>query len=117
MLTLASKNGLEKSFSPLTLEQSLLEVMQPEEVTYIQAVKIYPNPVSPNFSGLVIMEGLVNNALIKITDASGKLVNELNANGSTATWNTRRVDGTRVNLEFILFLVAIGMDLRPILVK
>jgi flagellar hook assembly protein FlgD len=38
----------------------------------------------------------VNNAKVKITDVSGKLIKETQANGSTATWNGRNVNGGRV---------------------
>ena len=59
-------------------------------------VRIYPNPVEPNFNGLIVIEGIVNNALLKLTDVSGKLVREIQANGSTATWNGRDLNGARV---------------------
>ena len=60
-------------------------------------VKIYPNPVAPNFNRNIVIEGLVNNAKLKITDASGNLVREVNANGSTAIWNGRTINGDRVS--------------------
>jgi len=60
-------------------------------------VRFFPNPVAPDFTGLVIIEGLVNNAQLKITDISGKLVREIRANGATATWNTRTLEGAKVN--------------------
>ncbi|WP_422355530.1 T9SS type A sorting domain-containing protein [Roseivirga pacifica] len=60
-------------------------------------VKIYPNPVPPNFNRNIVIEGLVNNAKLKITDASGNLVREVNANGSTAIWNGRTINGDRVS--------------------
>ncbi|SFF41775.1 type IX secretion system anionic LPS delivery protein PorZ [Thermoflexibacter ruber] len=50
-------------------------------------VKIFPNPVPPNFSGVVSISGLANNANVKITDVSGKLVYETMANGGTAVWD------------------------------
>ncbi|WP_286746549.1 MULTISPECIES: T9SS type A sorting domain-containing protein [unclassified Roseivirga] len=59
-------------------------------------VVAYPNPVKPGFEGSVVIEGLVNNAFLKITDVSGKLVKNLRANGSTAIWDVRDVNGTRV---------------------
>ena len=59
-------------------------------------VKIYPNPVPPNFNGEIVVNGLVNNALAKITDIGGKLINEVRANGSTAIWNGRDYNGVRV---------------------
>lgn len=59
-------------------------------------VEIYPNPVNPSFQGNIVVNGLANSALIKITDVSGKLVREVRANGSTALWNARDINGTRV---------------------
>lgn len=50
-------------------------------------VKIFPNPVTPAFVGVVGITGTPTDATVKITDASGKLVWETRANGSTATWN------------------------------
>lgn len=60
-------------------------------------VQIYPNPVNPSFQGQIVINGLANNALLKITDVSGKLVREVRANGSTALWNNRDINGKRVN--------------------
>lgn len=51
--------------------------------------KIFPNPVPPNFSGVVTIEGLPYNSSIKITDASGRLVANLEANGNTAVWDMK----------------------------
>lgn len=62
-----------------------------------QNVVAYPNPVPSNFNGRLVIEGLVNNAQLRITDTSGKLVRQLNANGSTATWNVRDQNGSRVS--------------------
>ncbi|OEK06812.1 type IX secretion system anionic LPS delivery protein PorZ [Roseivirga misakiensis] len=59
-------------------------------------VKIYPNPVNPSFQGEIVINGLANNALVKITDVSGKLVREARANGSTLLWNARNINGARV---------------------
>lgn len=41
------------------------------------SVKVYPNPVRPEYSGYVNIEGLADNSLVKIVDASGNLVKEL----------------------------------------
>ncbi|NVK83332.1 MAG: T9SS type A sorting domain-containing protein, partial [Cytophagia bacterium] len=59
-------------------------------------VKVYPNPVAPDFNGQIVIEGLVNNAQLKVTDISGKLVKEIRANGSTAIWNGRDLNNSRV---------------------
>lgn len=61
-----------------------------------QTVSIYPNPAMKNSLDRIVIEGLVNNALVKITDITGKLVKELRAQGSTALWNGRNVKGQAV---------------------
>jgi hypothetical protein len=50
-------------------------------------VKIFPNPVTPNFNGIVGIQGLPQNSVVKITDISGKLVYETRSEGGMATWN------------------------------
>lgn len=59
-------------------------------------VKVFPNPVKPGYSGSIAISGLVNNAVVKITDASGNLVIETVANGGTATWNGLNAMGQKV---------------------
>lgn len=61
-----------------------------------QSVKLFPNPVRQGFDGLVGMQGLVNQATVKITTVSGVLVQELQAEGGTATWDLRAYTGDRV---------------------
>ncbi|MGD1889167.1 MAG: hypothetical protein ACFB15_00960 [Cyclobacteriaceae bacterium] len=61
-----------------------------------QSVKLFPNPVRRSFDGLVGMQGLVNQATVKITTVSGVLVQELQAEGGTATWDLRAYTGDRV---------------------
>lgn len=71
-----------------------------------QNVKIFPNPVTKNFTGLVGISGLVNDAIVKITDVSGSLVREFRAEGGTATWNVADVYGRRVNTGVYLVFSA-----------
>jgi ligand-binding sensor domain-containing protein len=61
-----------------------------------QSVKLFPNPVRQGFDGLVGMQGLVNQATVKITTVSGVLVQELQAEGGTATWDLRAYTGDHV---------------------
>lgn len=58
-------------------------------------IKIFPNPVHPGYQGTVAISGLVNNAVVKITDISGKLIWQTQANGGMATWHVRNQEGTR----------------------
>ena len=66
------------------------------------AVKVFPNPVRPDFEGQIGIEGLVENAYVKITDAAGNLVYETRANGGTAVWNGRTLAGGRAETGIYL---------------
>lgn len=59
------------------------------------SVLVFPNPVHPQFNGLVGISGLVANAFVKITDVSGRLVYQTRANGGTASWDLTSQNGTR----------------------
>jgi streptogramin lyase len=56
----------------------------------------YPNPVPPDFNGLVAFKGLARDADIKITDLEGNLVFQTKAQGGQATWDGRDFRGNRV---------------------
>ncbi len=58
-------------------------------------VKIFPNPVTPGFNGVVGIQGLVENAEVKITDISGKLIWQTISSGGTATWKVTDYNGRR----------------------
>jgi ligand-binding sensor domain-containing protein len=59
-------------------------------------IKIFPNPVPPNHNGPIAIRGLVENALVKITDINGSLVFETRALGGQAIWNGKSLTGNKV---------------------
>lgn len=63
---------------------------------HIQPLKIYPNPVLPDYSGPITIDGLAQNAKVKITTITGELIYETLANGGRATWNGQDFNGYRV---------------------
>lgn len=65
-------------------------------------VKIFPNPVRPGYSGVVGITGVVSGANVKITDLTGNLVREINAEGGTATWDGKTLSGDRVKTGIYL---------------
>ncbi len=73
-----------------------------EGTTTHQAVKVFPNPVRPNFTGLVGISGLVANARVKITDTSGKLIYQTQAQGGTVSWDLRDYTGFRAKTGIYL---------------
>ncbi len=66
-------------------------------------VRIYPNPVEPDYEGLVNIDGLTENAHVKITDAAGNLVVALIANGGRAQWDG--YNGRRMKVRSGVYLV------------
>ena len=56
----------------------------------------YPNPVTPDYTGLITVTGLTLNAAVKILSSSGKLIAEGRSNGGTFTWDGNDRDGHRV---------------------
>lgn len=58
--------------------------------------KCFPNPVRPEYDGLIAIKGLVRDANVKITDISGRLVYETTAEGGQAIWNAKDYTGLRV---------------------
>ena len=59
-------------------------------------VKVFPNPVRPNFNGLITIQGIRYDSDVKITDVAGNLVYKTTSNGGTASWNGQTLDGQKV---------------------
>lgn len=60
-------------------------------------VKVFPNPVRPNYDGYITISGLVEDAAVKITDIAGNLVYEMTSLGGTAVWDGKTPDGEKVS--------------------
>jgi len=70
--------------------------------THRSDIQVYPNPVRENYEGPVAIKGLARDAIVKITDLSGKLVFETQALGGQAIWNGRDYNGRRVQTGIYL---------------
>ncbi|WP_290790530.1 two-component regulator propeller domain-containing protein [Flavihumibacter sp. UBA7668] len=73
-------------------------------------VLAYPNPVTPGYTGPIAIRGLVNNAVVKITELNGRLVYQGRALGGQAIWNGLDLNGKRVSTG--VYLVWISDDSR-----
>lgn len=56
----------------------------------------YPNPVKPDYTGLITITGLSFDADVKIVTSNGSLVNQGRSTGGTYTWNGKDLKGKRV---------------------
>ena len=55
----------------------------------------FPNPVKPDYGGMISITGLMDNSEIRIVDAGGNLVCKTRSNGGTAVWDGKLPDGRR----------------------
>lgn len=69
-------------------------------------VLVFPNPVPPNYNGTIAIKGLVNNAIVKITEMDGRLVYQTRALGGQAIWNGKDYKGRKISTGVYLVLVA-----------
>jgi hypothetical protein len=69
-------------------------------------VLVFPHPVPPGYSGTIAIRGLVNNALVKITELDGRLVYQARASGGQAVWDGRDYKGRRIAAGVYLVLIS-----------
>lgn len=62
-----------------------------KDVTYA-----YPNPVTPDYTGLITVTGLTYDAEVKIVTVNGTLVTEGRSSGGTFTWDGCDLQGKKV---------------------
>lgn len=60
-------------------------------------IRVYPNPIRENFTGLITIAGLIENTNVKIVDMAGNVIYTTTSKGSLATWNGLRSDGKPVS--------------------
>lgn len=69
-------------------------------------VYVYPNPVRPDYNGIITITGLVENSVVKITDISGNIVYETSSLGGQAIWDGKNFKGNRVASGVYLVFLA-----------
>ena len=60
-----------------------------------EKVKVFPNPVTRDFQGVVGITGLFENSAVKITDLAGRLIWQSVSNGGMASWDIRDYSGNK----------------------
>ena len=72
-------------------------------------VSVFPNPVRPEYTGLITIKGLMANSHVKIADNAGNVVKQLKSDGSTVTWDGCNDSGDRVSTG-VYFIFASQSD-------
>lgn len=85
----------------ISFQNSVIEGLENYEDVYA-----YPNPVKPNYTGPVMIKGLINGSSLKITDAAGNFVYESTVEGGQAVWYAKNFKGERVASGIYLAMCA-----------
>ena len=72
------------------------DATEPSEEMTKDNVYAYPNPVTPDYTGLITITGLTYDADVKITASNGALIAQGRSNGGMFTWNGNDRQGRRV---------------------
>ena len=84
---IGTENGLCSYMSGIT---GTIDTMNEDDVY------AYPNPVTPDYNGLITITGLSDNADVKILSSNGVLIAEGKSSGRFFTWNGRDKNNERV---------------------
>ncbi len=76
------------------------------ENTFSETAHAFPNPVKPDYTGLITITGLIRDSNVKITDINGNLIFAGTSVGGQFTWNGRNSKGRRVASGVYLVLAA-----------
>ncbi len=77
------------------------------------SVKVYPNPVTPDTGSDVTISGLTEGSLVKIADASGRVVWQGRAEGGMLRWPVENHAGQRVSSGVYYVMASSGRDASP----
>jgi streptogramin lyase len=80
-------------------------------------VYAFPNPVRPDYTGLITITGLTMNADIKIVTSSGQLVAQGRSTGGAFTWDGCDLDGQRVATGVYMVMTATSEGKKGVVCK
>ena len=69
-------------------------------------VRAYPNPVRPDYSGVITVTGMVYDSDVKIVDTAGHLIYQGTSLGGQFIWDGRNKQGRRVATGIYMVLAA-----------
>ena len=72
------------------------DAAEPEDSFYSTTLCAYPNPVRPDYQGVITIAGLMDETVVKIVDNGGNLVCQTRSNGGLAVWDGKNGHGQRV---------------------
>lgn len=88
------------------------DAIEPKDNFVKDDVYAYPNPVKPDYTGVITVTGLVKDTDVKVTNVSGKLIYSGTSVGGQFTWDGKNQQGKRVpsGVYFVLAADAEGKE-------
>ncbi|MFN0031689.1 MAG: T9SS type A sorting domain-containing protein [Flavobacteriales bacterium] len=68
-------------------------------------VRVFPNPVRPEYAGNITIDGLAYNTSVKVTDMQGNIVYETESEGGRAVWDGKTFAGDSLTSGVYLVFV------------
>ena len=93
------------------------DATKPSERLDADLVKVYPNPVRPEYHGRIVVSGLTDGADVKVTTASGIVVAGGVSNGGTFVWDGCNTNGRRVATGVYYIMVSTADGKKGIATK
>ena len=93
------------------------QATEPKTALKESNIKVYPNPVRPEYHGNVQVTGLTDNAEVKVMTTNGEVVASGNSTGGTFIWDVRGHDGGRVGAGVYYFMIATSDGKKGIAAK
>lgn len=84
------------------------DAMQEEDKATQETIYAFPNPVRPDFDGVITIAGLEENSTVWITDASANVVFQGQTSGGSISWNGRNASNQKVAGGVYFVLVSNG---------
>lgn len=80
------------------------------EAIHSDNVYAWPNPVRPDYDGLIAIRGLARDAVVKITDIRGQVLYETKALGGQAIWDGKDLNGQQATTGVYLVFSTAASD-------
>lgn len=72
------------------------DATEPQPALDRSRLRVFPNPVRPDYMGVITLDGLTADSEVKVTNTAGTVVAAGTSLGGTFTWDGRSFDGVRV---------------------
>ena len=61
-----------------------------------EELTVFPNPIRPDYNGMIAIKGCAEDSDIRITDAQGRMVAHVKSLGGQAVWDGKNFNGQKV---------------------